>query len=289
MTDLVPEAPRSKLAGFAMVTLAAASWGTWSLFLRPSHLPALVTSPIIFLVMGIVALPAALRGPRAVWDRSTVALVAANAALDALNVLAFFAAIQFTTVAIAVLSHYLAPILIALAAPRIDGVESRGARPAAVVALLGLVIILEPWQAPAAGALLGASLGVASAVCYCGNVFVVRRLAGRIGAARALSYHSLLGGVALAPLLIGRTSEITGTGLALLCAGATTIGAASGVVFALGLLRIGSARTAVLTFAEPIVAVTVGAVVWGEPLHPIAMLGGALVLGAGLQVARKAG
>jgi drug/metabolite transporter, DME family len=291
MTDLAPEgpdAPRPGLAGFVMVTLAAASWGTWSLFLRPTHLPALVTSPIIFLMMGAAALPFALRGPRSVWDRRTLGLVAANAALDALNVLGFFAAIQYTTVAIAVLCHYLAPILIALAAPRIDRVASRGARPAAAVALLGLVIILEPWQAPAAGAVLGAVLGVASAVCYAGNVFVVRRLAARLGAVRAQAYHSLVAGVVMAPLLIGQTGEITGASLALLAAGAASIGAASGVVFSLGLLRIGSARTAVLTFIEPIVAVTVGAVVWAEPLHPVAMLGGALVLGAGLQVARQA-
>jgi drug/metabolite transporter (DMT)-like permease len=94
--------------------------------------------------------------------------------------------------------------------------------------------------------------------------------------------------VVLAPLLLGHGGEITGAGLALLAAGAATVGSVSGVVFSLGLLRLGSARTAVLTFIEPIVAVTVGALVWGEPLHPIAMLGGALVLGAGLQVARKA-
>jgi DME family drug/metabolite transporter len=291
MTDLVPgvpDAPRPGLAGFVMVTLAAASWGTWSLFLRPTHLPAIVSSPILFLVMGGVTLPFALRGPRAVWDRQALGLVAANAVLDALNVVAFFAAIQYTTVAIAVLCHYLAPILIALAAPWIDRVDSRGARPAAAVALLGLVIILEPWHAPAAGAVLGAVLGVASAVCYAGNVFVVRRAAARLGAVRAQAYHALLAGVALAPLLLGHGRAITGAGLALLAAGAASIGAVSGVAFSLGLLRIGSARTAVLTFAEPIVAVTVGAVVWGEPLHPIAMLGGALVLGAGLQVARKA-
>ncbi|HEX7841791.1 MAG TPA: EamA family transporter, partial [Kofleriaceae bacterium] len=66
------------------------------------------------------------------------------------------------------------------------------------------------------------------------------------------------------------------------------IGAASGVVFTIGLLRIGSARAAVLTFIEPLVAVLVGAVIWREPFHPVGVLGGALVLGAGFQVARKA-
>jgi drug/metabolite transporter (DMT)-like permease len=279
---------RPGLAGFAMVALAAASWGTWSLFLRPTQLPAIVTAPILFLVMGVVALPVALRGPRMVWDRTTLGLVAANAVWDALNVLAYFAAIQYTTVAIAVISHYLAPILVALAAPRIDGVVTPRARPAAAVALTGLVIILEPWNAPAEGAVLGALLGVASAVCYAGNVFTVRRLAARIGAARAQAYHSLLAGVALSPLLLGHVGDITGAGLGLLVIGAATIGAASGIVFAVGLVRIGSARTAVLTFMEPVVAVTVGALVWHEPLRPIAVLGACLVLGAGIEVARRA-
>ena len=283
-----PADPPPGRAGFVMVAAAAASWGTWSLILRPTHLPATITTPIIFLVMGLVALPVALRGPRTRWDRRTIGLLAANAAFDALNVTAFFAALDHTTVAIAVLSHYLAPILIALAAPRIDGVVTRGAGPAAAVALGGLVIILEPWHAPADGALLGALLGVGSAFCYAGNVFTVRRVAARIGATRAQAYHTLLAGVVMAPLLAGHLDEITPSALGLLVGGAVTIGATSGIVFTIGLLRIGSARAAVLTFLEPIVAVAVGALVWDEPLHPIALLGGVLVLGAGLEVARKA-
>lgn len=269
-----------------MVTLAAASWGTWSLVLRPTQLPATVTSPIVFLVMGLAALPLALRGPRTVWDRTTIGLIAANTVFDGLNLVTFFAALQYTTVAIAVLSHYVAPILVALAAPRVDGVVARGARPAAVVALAGLVIILEPWRSPAEGAVLGAALGLASAVCYAGNVFTVRRIAARIGAARALSYHALLAGVALAPLALGRADALTAERIGLLAAGAITIGALSGVVFTVGLLRIGTARAAVLAFIEPVVAVALGVLVWGEPLRPLAVVGGALVLGAGIQVAR---
>lgn len=271
-----------------MVFVAAASWGTWSLILRPTGLPATVTTPIMFLVMGLVSLPIALRGPRVVWAPMTIGLLVANAMFDALNVLAFFAAIEHTTVAIAVLTHYLAPILIALAAPRIDGVVTRGAGRASGVAVGGLAIILEPWHAPAAGAVLGALLGVGSAICYAGNVFTVRRLAMQIGAARTQSYHSLIAGAAMAPLAIGHLGQLTPASLGLLAAGAATIGAVSGIVFSIGLTRIGSARAAILTFIEPIVAVAVGAIVWHEPLHPIAMLGGALVLGAGIGVARKA-
>lgn len=273
-----------------MVTLAAASWGTWSLFLRPTQLSSIVTSPIIFVVMGLVALPLAVRRtaepPR--WDRTTLGLLVLNAAFDATNIITFFGAISVTTVAVAVLTHYLAPILIALAAPWIDRTPSRGARLAALVALAGLAIVLEPWHAPADGAILGALLGTASAVCYAGNVFVVRRLVVRIGAPRAMAYHSLIAAAAMLPFVLGRLGTVTTYDLELLVLGAATIGAGSGIVFAIGLARIGSARSAVLTFAEPLVAVAVGALVWDEPLHPLAAVGGALVLGAGIQVARNA-
>lgn len=280
-----------------MVALAAASWGTWSLFLRPTGLPATTTSPILFGVMGLVTLPFALRGPRVRWDRTTVGLIVLNAAFDALNVLGYFAAISTTTVAVAVLTHYAAPIIIALAAPAVnrrfpvdDGAPPQAAGdhtvPAAIVALGGLVVVLEPWHAAAAGAALGAVLGLASAVCYAGNTFVVQRLAARIGATRAMSFHSLVAAVALAPFAIAGASSIATPDLGLLVTGAVSIGAVSGIVFAVGLLRIGPARAAVLTFAEPLVAVAVGALVWEEPLHPLAAVGGALVLGAGITVAR---
>ncbi|HEY5944358.1 MAG TPA: DMT family transporter [Kofleriaceae bacterium] len=280
---------REMIAGVVMVTAAAASWGTWSLFLRPTGLPSFVTAPLMFAIMAIVAFPLTLRERPARWDRTTVLLLCANTLSDALNVITFFAALTYTTVAIAVLTHYLAPILIALASPRIEGTSPRGARGSAAVALTGLVIMLEPWHSAADGVVIGALLGAVSAIAYAANVFVVRRLAERIGPARVMSYHSALAAVVMLPFAVSGLATVSWTDLGLLAAGSTTIGALSGVVFIAGLARIGAARTAVLTFAEPLVAVAVGALVWGEPLRPLAGLGGLLVLAAGIHVARQAG
>jgi drug/metabolite transporter, DME family len=279
----------SMLAGVAMVTVAAASWGTWSLFLRPTGLSAFIVSPLMFAMMAVVAFPFTLRAAPARWDRTTLLLLAGNTLTDALNVITFFAAMSYTSVAIAVLTHYLAPILIALASPRIEGTHARGARPAAVVALTGLVIMLEPWRGASDGVAIGALLGALSAVAYAANVFIVRRLAERIGPARVMSYHSALAAVVMLPFAVSGLATVRWTDVALLAAGSTTIGALSGIVFIAGLARIGAARSAVLTFAEPLVAVAVGALVWHEPLRPLAALGGVLVLGAGIHVARQAG
>lgn len=276
------------LAGIVMVTVAAASWGTWSLFLRPTGLSALVISPIVFAIMAVVAFPLSLREGSRRWDRTTWLLLVGNTIADALNVITFFAALAYTTVAIAVLTHYLAPILIALAAPRIEGTKTRGARPAAAVALVGLVIILEPWRGASGNVVIGAALGTTSAVAYAANVFVVRRLAERIGPSRAMSFHSALAAVAMLPLAVGGLATVSWSDLGYLAAGSMTIGAISGIVFVSGLQRIGAARAAVLTFAEPLVAVAVGVLVWNEPMRPLAAIGGVLVLGAGIGVARQA-
>lgn len=274
--------------GVLFVAIAAASWGAWSLFLYPAHLPAYLTTPIMFLVMGATALPFGWREAPPVWDRAARRALAANAICDAVNVALFFGALETTTVAIAVITHYAAPIIVALAAPRIDGVQTRGTREAAIVALAGLVVVMEPWHAPARGAVLGAMLGLGSAVAYAGNVFAVRRLAAKIGSARAVAYHSLIVGALLSPLLALHASELHLEPVALVAAGAATIGAMSGILFVAGLSRIGSARAAVLAFAEPLVAVLVGAVCWNQTLHPIAALGGIMVLAAGVHVARQA-
>jgi drug/metabolite transporter (DMT)-like permease len=274
------------VTGVLLVLAAATSWGTWSLFLKKTDLPPQVTTLLLFAVMGLLTLPLALRQPRVRWDRRLAVLVLANGAFDLINVIAFFAAMRCTTVAIAVLTHYVTPILVALLAGRIDGESPHGARGAALVALAGLAIVLEPWHEPASGVVTGALLGLLSACGYAGNVFVVRRVAERLGAVRAMSYHSLVAAVLVLPFGASDLVAAPADDLTLVLIGASTVGAIAGVAFVAGLRRIGSARAAILAFAEPLVAVAVSALKWDEPLHALAAVGGALVLGAGVYVAR---
>ncbi|HEY0251941.1 MAG TPA: hypothetical protein VGC41_10460, partial [Kofleriaceae bacterium] len=195
--------------GLAMVALAACGWGTWSLFLIPTHLSALVTTPIVYLVMGVVGLAFTWVDPPVVWTRAAVGWTIAFAITDLVNCILFFEAMNHATVAIAVLTHYAAPILIALAAPYVDGVQTRGARPAAVVAMLGIAIVLEPWHAPAEGSALGALLGFGSATMYAANVFCARRLGLLVGPTRAIAYHGLVGAVLAAPFAVSGLAAVT--------------------------------------------------------------------------------
>jgi drug/metabolite transporter (DMT)-like permease len=288
--DATP-AQSSTAAGLLKVALAASSWGTWSLFLRPGGLPAEVTAPLTFLMIGLFTLPFIRVFPVAPrWDRRTWQLLGANTLLDSINLAAFFLAMSRTTVAVAVLTHYLAPVLVALLAPYVEKQRVAVALPAALLAVTGLTLVLAPWRTATIdpNMLLGAGLGTISAFAYAGNVFVIRRLAERIGAPRAQAYHSLLAAVLISPLalLVRGDVHLTPFSIGLLALGALVPGSLAGIVFVSGLRVIGAARASVLAYLEPLVAVAVGWLFWHEQLDALALLGGALVLSGGVLVAR---
>ncbi len=270
--------------GAAAVAGAAALWGLWSLFVRPAALPAATFGALVFVVMAATTLPAALTATPAVWSRRALILLAANGAFDAANVLTYFAALQETTVAVAVLTHYLAPVLIAVLAPVVERERVPGAVPAALIACAGLTLVLEPWRGEVD--LTGAALGTASAVAYAGNVFVVRRLVPLLGVARVISYHAFLAAALMAPFAIA-AGVVPGTrALAWVASGAVVLGAVAGVIYVRGLAVIGASRAAMLTYAEPVVAVAVGAIAWAEPVGQLAVGGVVMIVASGAWVAR---
>ncbi len=278
---------RASIRGSLQVAAAATLWGTWSLFLRPTGLPGIATAPVILLVMGMAALALVrAEGAPARWDRTAVGLLVLYAMLDAINVGTFFAAMQVTTVAVAVLTHCTAPVMVALLAPRIEGTRVRGSVAAALVSLAGLVLVLRPWERLEGGVALGAALGLASALAYAALVFAVQPLARRVGIGRATSYHAMLAALVLAPFAAPHASSIEVSDALRLALAGLLPGTLAAYLFLDGLRRIGSSRAAVLTLIEPLVAVLVGWLAWHEPLAPLAAVGAAMVLGAALWVAR---
>jgi drug/metabolite transporter (DMT)-like permease len=269
-----------------LVVLAACAWGTWSLFVRPTGLSATWASTIVFAFVAIGAAPFARGEAVAQWDRRVVAMLVAFAVLDAVNVGTFFAAMTTTSIAVAVLTHSVAPLIVALLAPWIDGQRVRWAGLAAGVGLAGLALLLRPWESPAEGVVPGAVLGLASALAYAGNVFLTKRLTPRLGAFRALGWHALGAGLLLLPLALREPVEIEPSDVALLGVGAALLGIAASVSFVRGLVVVGSARAAVIALLEPLVACLVGWLVWGEPLEPLGIVGALMIVGAAAAVAR---
>jgi drug/metabolite transporter (DMT)-like permease len=280
--------PSGASLGYALVGGAAASWGLWPLVLREAarfgEVDASLWSAALMAVMTVATLPSLVGCSLQATPRRVLGYVALLGVTDAANAWLFFQAYRTTTVALAVTTHYLAPILVALFAPVVNG-EARHPRAsvAAVAAFAGLLLVLNPFATTLdRTAIVGSCFGAASAVAYAANVFLNRRIGEAFTGPQVMALHGFVATpllVALTPVAAWSTTA-PGTYGVLTLAG-VTIGAASGVAFIRGLRLIPTAHSAVLTFLEPIVALALGVLVLGQPLEPRAILGACAILGAG--------
>jgi drug/metabolite transporter (DMT)-like permease len=286
----------SPILSYFAIALAAASWGTWSVFLRLAQAdaplsPALATF-VVLATIAAVLLPMAAAESRRRPPRSRRAwvLLGLFGLSDALNCAMYFAAFQATSVAVATLTHYLAPLMVALTAPLILKEPRRpGTGFAVILALAGLLSLLEPWRM--AGTALpegaGAVLGAGSAIFFAAGVLFNKHLSRHFGVAELLVYHMPTALIALAVLVPVGGWHVSRGAAAWLMAGAIGPGAIAGVLFVRALAQVSAARAAVLTYIEPLTAVMIATLAWGQPFTVWSVLGGAAILLAGYWVVRE--
>jgi drug/metabolite transporter (DMT)-like permease len=227
-----------------------------------------------------------------IWQlRRAAAIRLALAAAAGLGLnLALFEAFARLPVAVAVAAFGCYPLLVA-------AWEAASRRPAAgaarlgmaVVAIAGLMLLIRPDRSvsvPIAGLLLA----LLAAVLHAAYILLGRGGWGQVGDGAAtflIVATAALGLGAMAAVTRPATvlAPVTDPGLTglLLLEGALA-GAAAPLLFLAGLRRIGATQTAVLSLCEPLAATLLAAVMLGQLLAPSQLLGGALLLGAGIAV-----
>ena len=235
----------------------------------------------VFLMLVIVAAVAALRrASLRVAAGEHGALVVAGIATAALGA-AYLSSVAFIPVTVAVTVFYTYPVLIVLLSPFVDGSRITG-RLLAVTALavLGVILVVGPAfdGLDPRGLALAALASVATAVQF----FAASRCRATGAVAKVFWIHVL---VLPASAAIGLAAGALVPPQALLAAPiavAETIGAyVLGFAFQFAALARSSAVVAGIAFcAEPVVAALTSALVLGERLSPLQLIGGALVLAA---------
>ncbi len=250
-------------------------------------MPAAFESSILMGVMAIVsgALSLRDRSPRRATVRDWAWLVWLGVS-DAMNVLLFFAAYKLT-ITIAVLTHYLTPVFVAIAAPLVlrERLSSRtviavGASLSGLALMLarsGLTGTREVW--------LSAALGAGSAVFYASNVIGNKFIVDAFSTSEAVFWHALVAAPLLAAFVPRSAWGAVNPHAALFLAVASIgPGALAGIAFLWGLRRMPAAHASTLTLIEPLVAVLLGAAVFGEALGWRTTVGGGLILGGAVAV-----
>ncbi len=273
------------------VAAAAIAWGTWSLVLRHAEAIAPMSSALeSTIVMGVLT---AVSGVLALGDR-----VPRRAPLgprlwivwlgfsDAFNLLLFFAAYKIT-IAVAVLTHYLTPIFVAIASPFLlrEKISPRTAF-AVAVSFAGLAVMLGPGAGAGASAVWqSAAFGAGSALFYASNVVFNKFVTESFSTSEVMFWHGTISTPLLA-LFVPRAEwgAIDPHAATFLAIAAVGPGALAGLAFVWGLRRMPAAHASTLTLLEPLVAVFAGAMVFGEALGLHALAGGALILTGALVV-----
>ena len=274
----------------AKMIAAMAIFGTLAPFVRQTGLPsgelALYRALIAVAVIGLYLV---LRGERVAWRQLKVELplLAVSGAAMGVNWILLFQAYRYTTVSIATLSYYFAPVIVMIACPLLFR-ERITRRQVVCFALstLGLVLVIG-LGGPAAEQdhLRGILFGLGAAVFYAAVILMNKGLRQTAGLPRTV-LQMLAAIVVLTPYVActgGFHPELLdGTGwVCLLIVGLVHTGLAYCLYFS-ALKDLQGQRTAILSYVDPLVAVAVSVLVLGEGIGPWQLLGGGLILGCTL-------
>ncbi len=268
----------------------AASWGFIAVLAASVELGAEALAfwrlALAAATLGVVALVTRRIG--ILHPRGRLGALALLGVVQGAHWLLFFEAVEHGSVALAVLTFYAAPLLIALAAPFVLGERTSWVvLGACLVGALGIVAIALDGGEDGAVSLAAIAAGLGSAATYAVLVLLSKRLLSEaIPPLTVAFWDCLVGAVAVAPalLLAARVvPEGAGEWAAVLALGIVFTGAST-LVYAL-LLRHVTAQTAgVLTFLEPVAGVLLAWAILEQRPGAVTLVGGALVVAAGVAV-----
>lgn len=200
------------------------------------------------------------------------------------NWILLFEAYKYTTVSVATLSYYFAPVLVTAACPILFREKlTRKQVLCFVMSTIGLVLITITGDVTAGGRdLIGIAFGLGAAVLYASVVLLnkfIKNVAGIhrtflqfLAAILVLSpYVACTGGVTLGGM------NVTGW-VCLLVVGIVHTGITYCLYFS-SLRDLPGQKAAILSYIDPLVAVIISVTVLGEAMGPLQILGGALILG----------
>ena len=297
---------RRRLAGVLLVVVSGVSFGSGALFAKPVYGVGIDWLTLLVWRFGIgatlawawlLASPARRAALRSTSRRQVVAGLGLGA-LYTLNSSTYYASLETVPASLAALIVYIYPVLVAVLTLRFGRpLSGRGPWIALGIGTIGVALAVggvDPGHLPP---LAGIALAVASPIIYSGWIILSARLGGERrdrtggegseGAAAAVASALMMtatGGifVGLAVLTAHPIAPSTIPGSA--WPGIVGIGLVSTFIaiqtFYAGARRIGAAQAALISTIEPAYTITMAAILFGERLTPVQLVGGGLIIGA---------
>ena len=199
------------------------------------------------------------------------------------NWIALFEAYRYTTVATATLCYYMAPVLVMVLSPVLLNEKLTGKRVGIILAAVGGMALVTGFQPGGVDPQKGIVLGLLAASLYAGVVLANRKLQ-NIGTYDTTIMQLGLSAMVLLPYNVVTVDfsglEINAAVAALLLfVGIVHTGVAYWLYFG-SLKELPAQSAALLSYIDPVTAIVLSALVLGEAMTPLGVLGAAVVLGA---------
>lgn len=270
-----------------MLVISMAAFGTLGIFVRhiavSSGELALYRAIMAAVLIGIYFLVTGQRIDFKSIEKELPYLLFSGVAMG-FNWILLFEAYKYTTVSVATLSYYFAPVLVTLACPILFR-EEMGAKQwiCFVMSTLGLVLITGVGDlSKGSSHLTGILFGLGAAVLYATVILLNKYIKGVAGIQR--TFLQFLSAIVVLIVYVLATSGVTlqrldGLGwVCLLVVGLFHTGISYCLYFS-ALKELAGHEAAILSYVDPLVAVLVSVFLLGEQMAWIQVLGGILILG----------
>lgn len=210
---------------------------------------------------------------------------------DILNIYSYWQAFALTTISNAVLTHYTAPLFVALLAPFLikEKVNKRIAL-ALSLSVVGLVLLTYGDYSFKSQDFIGILFGTASGLFYALIIICIRYMHRKISAYTMRIYECGIALILLTPfLLVGSNTPLllTSFSLASIIGFAFLMGVIAVTLHWSGIKHVTSHQAGVLGYAELIFAAVFAAFFFLEIPQPLDIIGGLLIVGGGLLVIKN--
>ena len=266
--------------------IAVVLYGTIGLFLRQIRVP----SEIVVMCRGVIGSAFILTYMKARGRKPDLSAIRMNRAwlllsgiCLGLNWVFLFAAYLHTTVAIASLCNYMAPVIVVVMAPAVLREPLNKKKiPCVFIAFIGIILVSEFWINDT-GNILGVLFGLSAAVCFVIIVICNRKMHGieaydKSVVQLAVSAMTVLPYVLIKNWRAGINWDIQSVAL-ILVLGLVHTGAAYCLYFS-GMASLPVQTVAILGYLEPVVSVLCSVLILHEPMSICGWMGVILILGA---------
>lgn len=216
--------------------------------------------------------------------RKELALLLISGGAMGFNWILLFQAYKYTTVSVATLSYYFAPVIVTAACPLLFREKlTRKQVLCFVMSTIGLVLITVTGDMTAGGRdLIGIAFGLGAAVLYA-SVVLLNKFIQNVAGIHRTCLQFLAAIIVLAPYVASTggmtlgSMDLTGW-VCLLVVGLVHSGVAYCLYFS-SLRDLPGQKAAILSYIDPLVAVLISVTVLGETMGILQILGGGMILG----------